>query len=192
MQVDVIPLLNDDEGTPIKMIGKKMVPILEHSPGKYMGESLDIIQHVEGQANQKKLVGRTKTDVADWLAATSSVMYRLCMPRWVIAPLPEFDTEHARAYFITKKQKMIGLFSEEFEKSLEYIDLINMALEVLGGFIQRDTAVNGQLSYDDIHLFAALRSLSIVDGITYPEHVEGYRTMMSHLSGVPLHDNIKH
>ena len=35
-------LSNDDEATPIGMIGSKQVPILQKEDGSFMGESLDI------------------------------------------------------------------------------------------------------------------------------------------------------
>ena len=45
LPVTIVFLDNDDEKTPIEMIGQKMVPILEYEPGKFMSESLDIINY---------------------------------------------------------------------------------------------------------------------------------------------------
>lgn len=42
---------------------------------------------------------------------------------------------------------------------------------------------------DDIHLFAALHSLSVIKGVIYPPEVERYRQTMARLSGVPLMDD---
>jgi len=50
--------------------------------------------------------------------------------------------------------------------------------------------VNGVLSEDDIHLFATLRSMSIVRGIEYPKAVQDYRVQMAELCGIDLHDHI--
>lgn len=50
--------------------------------------------------------------------------------------------------------------------------------------------VNGELSTDDIHLFAHLRALSIVAGVIYPQAVDAYRKRMSAKMGVALHDEI--
>ncbi len=183
-------LLNDDEETPIKMVGQKMVPILELEPGQYMGESLDIIARIDRTLDAPVLVGTQNPGLDEWLAKTAGVMYRLCMPRWVDAPLEEFATDSAKAYFTKKKEAMIGPFADELGKSDDYIQMITMALKVLAPHIQSATAVNGTLSYDDIHLFAALRSLSIVKGIDYPAEVESYRHAMARASGVNLHDDI--
>ena len=43
LNVEQIPLANDDEATPIGLVGKKMVPILIKDDGTAMGESLDIL-----------------------------------------------------------------------------------------------------------------------------------------------------
>ena len=50
--VELIPLANDDEATPIRFIGAKQVPILQKPDGSYMGESLDIVRHINAQASQ--------------------------------------------------------------------------------------------------------------------------------------------
>ena len=44
--------LNDDEATPISMIGKKMLPILEDAEG-FMGESLDIVAKVDAMTGPR-------------------------------------------------------------------------------------------------------------------------------------------
>jgi len=50
--------------------------------------------------------------------------------------------------------------------------------------------VNGELSEDDVHLFATLRSMSIVRGIVYPPAVQAYRLRMAERTGIDLHDHI--
>jgi glutaredoxin 2 len=62
-----------------------------------------------------------------------------------------------------------------------------LALEPL---IKSYDAVNGELSEDDIHLFATLRSMSIVRGIVYPPAVEAYRVGMAERVGIDLHDQV--
>lgn len=45
--VEEVILQNDDEETPIKMIGAKQVPILQKDDGSFMGESLDIVRYID-------------------------------------------------------------------------------------------------------------------------------------------------
>ena len=40
-------LLNDDVDGPVRMVGRKVVPILEED-GTFMPESMDIVTHIDG------------------------------------------------------------------------------------------------------------------------------------------------
>ena len=59
MPVEGVILQNNDEETPIKMIGAKQVPILQKDGGSFMGESLDIVRYIDEMAGK----GRLKEEV---------------------------------------------------------------------------------------------------------------------------------
>lgn len=183
-------LLNDDVATPTRLIGQKMVPILETGAGAAMPESMDIVRHVDAQYGTPVLTPAHNPDILQWLSASRDYMSALCLWRWVEAPLEEFATEGARAYFIHKKEAAIGSFAVLRERSDALIAQANAHVVALAPLIRSAEAVNGTLSEDDIHLFASLRSLSIVRGIQYPPAVEAYRQHMAQRSAVPLHDAI--
>jgi glutaredoxin 2 len=187
LPVDVVTLLNDDEATPIRMIGVKMVPILEKAAGEYMAESMDIVRYIDGMDDAPLLTRANDPSIATWLMQASAYLYKLAMPRWVQAPLPEFATDAARQYFTHKKEAMIGAFEEVMARGQDYMAQANTQLEVLEGILPQQDTPYGE---DDIHLFAVLRSLSIVKGIIYPARIEDYRQRMSQISGVPLYDDI--
>ena len=84
----------------------------------------------------------------------------------------------------------MGPFAEALAKSEALIAEADAHLQELEPLVQSEQAVCGTLSEYDIHLFAMLRSLSIVKGITYPPKVEAYRQAIAKASGVPLHDDI--
>ena len=46
-------LANDDEATPIGLVGKKVVPILVKEDGTAMPESLDIVHYVDEYFGEK-------------------------------------------------------------------------------------------------------------------------------------------
>ena len=187
--VDLVIMLNDDEETPTRMIGKKMAPILELD-GRYVPESMDIVAHVDRLAGGKVLAGPRNPQVAEWIGRTSDALYPLAMPRWAASPLAEFATPEARAYFTRNKEAIVGSFSDRMAQSGEYIATLNRHLSALDELIRSPDAVNGALSEDDIHLFATLRAMSIVRGIVYPPAVEAYRVRMAERTGVDLHDAI--
>ncbi|MFE8873297.1 glutaredoxin 2 [Acetobacter persici] len=183
-----IILLNDDEAGPIGMVGRKSLPILEEEGG-FMPESMDIVTHIDQQGTPI-LTGTPNPTITEWISATSSAVYRLFLPRVACAPLPEFATTAARAYFVTKKEASTGPFFEILKDSTAEIGTLNKMLEMLAPFIRSPEAVNGTLSTDDLHLFAHLHSLSLIRGIVYPAAVEAYRQTLSRLSGVRLYDAI--
>ncbi len=191
--LELVTLLNDDEETPISMIGKKMVPILEPADGKYMPESMDIVRYIDLSDDKPVLQPLTDgqgEELAVWMADMHDIVYRLAMPRWVQAPLAEFATAGAREYFTRKKEAMIGSFAENMANSGELIRQTEDMLKKLDVMIADEQAVHGVLTEDDIHLFALLRSLSIVKGVDYPEKIDLYRRNMAAKSNIPLHDEI--
>ncbi len=189
MPVALVTLQNDDEATPVRMIGQKMVPILQTQDGRYMPESMDIVRYVDQQVGGKPVLSSQTTDeLGQWLLQTREYLYKLAMPRWVQSPLEEFATQGARDYFTHKKEAMIGRFADALAESAALIAKAEEHMQALEPMIQSERAVHGVLSEDDIHLFAVLRSLSIVKGVCYPAGVEAYRRQMSELSAVPLHD----
>jgi glutaredoxin 2 len=186
---DLVILLNDDEDTPTRMIGKKMAPILKDGE-RHIAESMDIVAHVDGMDGARILSGPLNPALAQWNSDASGPLFSLAIPRWAAADLAEFSTAAARAYFVRNKERMIGSFADHLAASADYIATLNQHLIALEPMIQSSDAVNGELSEDDIHLFATLRSMSIVRGIVYPPAVDAYRARMAERSGIDLHDRI--
>lgn len=185
---ELIMLQNDDEATPKAMIGRKMLPILEDS-GQYMGESMDIVAHIESRA-KPILTGNTNPKITEWIQSTNSILYRQFLPRAACAPFPEFSTTSGRAYFVRNKERSTGPFTDILSESASALEPLNSFLKKLAPLIKSDEAVNGTLSTDDIHLFAQLHSLSIIKGLTYPDSVEAYRNALSARVCVPLLDSV--
>ncbi|AHI24144.1 glutaredoxin, GrxB family [Komagataeibacter xylinus] len=189
LPVTDVVLLNDDVATPTRMIGRKMVPILE-TDGHFMGESMDIVAHVDTMDGHPLLTGPTRPEIGQWIRDGQQAFTRLALPRFAAAPFAEFATTSARLYFIENKEAMIGPFSTCLAESAALRASVNAGLARLAGLIQRPDAVNGALSTDDIHLFAHLRSLTIVAGLDWPAPVQAYCQHMSQATGIPLLDHM--
>ncbi|WP_235595657.1 glutaredoxin 2 [Pseudomonas syringae] len=110
---DLVILLNDDEATPKRMIGKKMAPILEHD-GRYIAESMDIVAHVDGLSGDRVLTGASNPALTDWNSEVTGPLYSLAIPRWANAGFEEFSTPAARAYFTRNKEAMLGSFKDHW------------------------------------------------------------------------------
>lgn len=186
---ELVVMLNDDAATPERMVGRKVAPILERE-GVFTPESMDIAALVDAMADPRVLAGPTEPAVGRWIAEVSDTLYRLAMPRWAAAPLPEFATADARAFFKRKKEAVIGPFEERLAETGALVEATVAHLVRLERLVRSPEAVNGALSEDDIHLFAHLRALSIVAGVSYPPMVDAYRRRMSERTKVPLHDDI--
>ncbi len=188
--VELHLLQNDDEATPIRMIGAKQAPILERDDGTYLPESLDIVREIDRTEGERLLLGTGNPGIHAWLSGTKDYFYPLLFPRFATASLEEFSTTSARDYFTRKKEAAIGSFAGHLARSADYIALADRHLSSLATLMASDKTVGDGLSEDDLHVFATLRCLSIVQGITYPPVIESYRQGMSAAAGVPLFDAI--
>ena len=188
---DLVTLLNDDEQTPVKMIGQKMVPILQKPDGSFLPESLDIISYLDALPDfGKPVVSSSKNDkrLKEWFEESRLPTYKLAMPRWVRMGLEEFATPSAVTYFVNKKEKMIGSFKENMDCSNELIEEIQKPLEKLESFIAAKPFFWGEtLNLDDFHVFASLRSLSSVRNLIFPEKINEYMISMEKKTKVPLY-----
>lgn len=188
---ELVTLLNDEEKLPIKMIGKKMLPIIEKQQDDFMPESLDIIKFIDELAEYgKPIVESSKANpgLNRWLQDIRQYHYQLAMPRWPLMGLEEFATELAVQYFTRKKEKSIGLFKENMERSQDLIVQANRHLQELESMIVGEPYFWGeQLNIDDFHVFASLRCLTTTKGVVFPESINQYMNFLSEISQVPLH-----
>ena len=186
-------LLNADEDTPKKMIGQKMVPILEKEDKSYMPESMDIVHYVDKlyppQLIQHK--GKYNKALYQWLDKSGFYTARLAMPRWPQTDFEEFKNQKSIDYFTTKKESYMGSFQEHLNNTPEYIKAIEPLLNDLEQLLySTQYASTNQFTEDDIILFPRLRSLSIVKDIRFPQKVKDYMQNMSHASKVNLNLDI--
>ncbi|OAT33590.1 glutaredoxin 2 [Buttiauxella brennerae ATCC 51605] len=184
--VELVVLLNDDEATPTKMIGKKMAPILQKDDSRYLPESMDIVHYVDKLDGEPLLTGAANAAISDWLRHVNSYVQQLLLPRIAKAPFDEFATPAARAYFTQKKEAMIGSFADHLTHSPGLTKKISDDLRKLDKLIVQPNAVNGELSDDDIHLFPLLRNLTLVAGIDWPSRVAAYRDNMAKQTQINL------
>ena len=151
-----IILLNDDEKTPVSMIGQKMVPILQKENGKFMPESLDIIKYIDNKFSPSQVVWEEDSSLMETLHQAREDYYSLVMPRWVQSDMEEFKTESARKYFQNKKEHIIGSFSSALEQTEHFKKNISKTLETLTQqFSPTSEWYKGDnISLNDFHLFA--------------------------------------
>lgn len=187
LPVEMITIDNDDEKTPVGLVGKKVVPILVKEDGSAMPESLDIVRYVDSHYGSPIISENIRPEIELWVSKLGKIYNHLLLPRFVKLGLDEFKQSSAIEYFVKKKTENIGDFNQNLEKSNEYIQAIQPLLVELTSLIKSENALNGELSLEDIIVFPMLRNLTCVKGIKFPKEVLDYLNNMSKLSKVDLY-----
>ena len=185
---ELVYLPNDDEDTPIRLIGAKQLPILQKEDGSHMGESLDIVRYFYRQ-DSSALDEAVRPEIQAWVEAFADWGNRLIMPRDVQLDLPEFAAESSVAYFKGKKEAWLEApFEQLLQETPRYLAQAQEALRVLNDLIAPNAGyANGtHLSMEDILVFPLLRNLSMVKGAAYPDNVAHYVRTMSQAAQIPL------
>ncbi|MFC1093096.1 GrxB family glutaredoxin [Pasteurella multocida] len=180
-------LLNDDEETPIRLVGKKVVPILVKEDGTAMPESLDIVKYIDTHYGEPILQTAVRPEIEALLAEITSYSNYLLMPRFVKLDLVEFATQSAIDYFTKKKTDYVGDFTQHFTNTPTYLARLTQDLEKLSALMVGETSLNQHLSFEDILVFPLLRNLTCVKGLRFPARLEKYIKRLSELSKVDLY-----
>jgi glutaredoxin, grxB family len=189
LNIEQIPLANDDEATPIGLVGKKMVPILIKADGTAMGESLDIVRYLDEYAGGERLDDTVRPELQTWLNQVNEYSGQLLSPRSTRIGLPEFASESARAYYTAKKSAQYGDFAENLARTDKLLARLHADLPALVPLISAPDHLGTRLGYEDIITFPLLRNLTMVKGVDYPPAVRRYVETMSAQSRVPLFDD---
>ena len=179
-------VLDDDSETMIRLVGKRVIPILVKDDGSPMLESMDMVDYVDG-IGERVLIGPERNDVRAWAERVLGKLPPLTQPRYPLLGLPEFASVAALDHYHLRKRKTLGDFVELRASTRQYISKLLPDLEELDSLIQSPLAINGKLSLDDIRVLPLLRSAAVVKGLRFPSKVRDYfETMMSHIGHAPL------
>ena len=175
-------LLNDDEQSCYDLINAKMVPIVQFDDGEAFGESLDIVARFAqlGDSSKPLTAGTDNTQTDELLNTVKDAVRCLTYPRFIMIDLPEFATQSACDYFRTKKESMLGKsFAQAMAESEQHIVSVNKVLASLPVL-----PIGPTLSMDDVLAFPALRNLTIVKGLVFPEKLKAYILHIAQLTGI--------
>jgi glutaredoxin 2 len=165
-------LLNDDEQSCYDLVNAKMVPIVQLDDGTAFGESLDIVAKFAqlGDSGQVITAGTGTAKIDELLAIVKNSIRSLTYPRVIMLGLPEYATQSACDYFRTKKEKMIEkTFEQAMAESEHHSVAVNKILARLPVL-----PISNTLSMDDILVFPALRNLTMVKSLIFPQELKKY------------------
>jgi glutaredoxin 2 len=212
---EVVFMGNDDVATPTAMVGKKIAPILEDpASGTVMAESLDICDFFDKDEKYGPTAliapATGRTDIKAWQKGLQTTMRMLTRPRYMTTCLPEFMQKDGKDAFVKNHQlppheksdwkgdgskfsldEKWDMYVAALDTTEEYIPALNKALAELEGMLYSEQhASEGGLSYDDIDLWARLRSLSLIKGAVFPPKVKAYMEYWEKVGDVPLYFNM--
>jgi glutaredoxin 2 len=175
-----IVLPYDDEATPIKLTGVKMLPIFDFGNGVIINESLDIIKKLDINNILKNELDHTALNLT--LDKLAKNVHNICMPLWIWTE--EFNQE-SRQYFEAKKSKKRGPFSELVKRREEFIvplkiDLLELEKD-LRPFYHSEI-----LTIQDLMIAAQLWGMFIVPEFKFSENIENYFSEIKRATKVAL------
>mmetsp|Transcript_23185 Transcript_23185/g.38369 ORF Transcript_23185/g.38369 Transcript_23185/m.38369 type:complete len:299 (-) Transcript_23185:232-1128(-) len=211
-------MANDDIPTPTALVGKKIAPIFELPSDKLiMAESLDIIKLIDSDERFGPIgqiaPATDRTEIKAWQKSVQLLLRTLQRPRYVATGLlPEFQQLDARHAFIKNHQlppydkpewkgneenpdgmdmdEKLELYAEAMAKDpAPLIEELNAKLVELDDVVfSEHYCSEGGLSYDDIDLWARLRSITVIKGVQWPAKLRNYMDNLAALGDVPLYD----
>lgn len=174
-------ILETDVETPTRMIGKKMVPILQKSDGTFMGESMDIVHYLDAAFAPAVIAAAPNPAVDDWCKRASGTIYRLCVPRFTRGDFAELATPQARAAYIERE---IRAFGDLDALTAATPALLNDLAPLLAELETLVRAPGTDVGDSDFQLYPLLRSLSIVKGLRFGPKATAYYDAMGAACGL--------
>jgi glutaredoxin 2 len=179
-------VLDDDSDAMIGLVGKRVIPIVVKDGGDPMLESMDMVSYVDA-VGERVLTGPVRGEVAAWADRVVAKTAPLTMPRYPLFGLPEFATVAALDHYNLRKRKAFGDFIALRANTRHHINELAPDLEELDRLVESPSAINGELSRDDVRVLPLLRSAAIVKGLRFPNKVREYfETMITGIGYQPL------
>lgn len=169
-QSQVLPY--NDEETPIKLTGKKMLPIMLFG-NTAINESLDIIAKLDTENVFRVKEIESSSDFKifnELLTKLGSNVHNLAMPYWIWTP--EFN-EQSRQYFKAKKEAKRGPFQELMKKKDQFIQDISQDLSEVAQDL-KPFYRSENFSLYDILLASHLWGLYVVPEFQFSEKMHLY------------------
>jgi glutaredoxin 2 len=174
-------IMEGDADTPVRLVGKKVVPILEKEDGTHMTESLDIVHYIDAM-DTPAFSGKIMPEIEQWLNDVWPVALRLFIPRFTQGDFAELATPEARETYRLREEKAFGDLSLLTASTSELIKEITPKLHALVPLLEK----RQQVDINDIVLWPLLRCLSIVKVLLFPPVVRDYAVRLGTLTGIPL------
>lgn len=177
----------DDEQTPLKLTGKKMLPIVVYPDGLAQNESLDILKAQDPKdALHWSALEKYESVINPLLDKIGSPVHSLAMPYWIWTP--EFN-DRSREYFQLKKEIKRGPFKELVKNQKGYIQKLDLILKAeilpeLAPFYKSD-----KLTILDIMIASHLWGMYVVPEYQFDPAIHNYLQKVKELTRFNYHED---
>lgn len=182
MPVETAVIMEGDAETPTRMVGRKVVPILQKDDGSYMPESLDIVHYIDALKAPQVASGTVDPTIEAWCKGISGSIFELAVPRFTKADFAELATTEAREAFRQRETRAFGDLEQLIADTPALLADVEAQLAVLEPLL----AERQSIDITDFILFPILRSLTIVKGVHFGPQAEAYLARVAGASGVDL------
>lgn len=186
--LEQVVLLNDDEATCNRLIGRKMVPIFEHQ-GVSIAESMDIARLLDELGSGERALRPLQLSEAiqPLMQPVQAHSQALTFPRINRIGMQTFATAAARDYFRRKKEALLGC---SFEQALADTEQHRRVIEQVLAQLPPLTLPSEQgytLSWNDVLNFPPLQYLTVVEDLAFPSRLKQWLYEVAELGGVELY-----
>ncbi|MEB5748356.1 glutaredoxin 2 [Leclercia adecarboxylata] len=175
-------IMEGDVETPTRMVGRKVVPILQKEEGAYMPESMDIVHYVDQLDGTPVIKGECDPLIEAWCKENTRTVFNLAIPRFTRADFQELSTPAAREAYTQREIKAFGDLEALLANSQACIDTLVDELAKIEPYLR----ARHPISITDFYLFPVLNSLTIVKAFPYPDYLSGYLDHVATSCNVPL------
>jgi glutaredoxin 2 len=183
LPIELVVIEEGDAETPIGLVGRKVVPILQKDDGSAMAESMDIVHYVDGLHEPRILTDRKREAIETWCAEARPIASRLAIPRMTRSTFKENATESARKAYIERETAAFGDLDALFDDTPVFLAQIGPLLERLEPLLDDDLT---GWSESDLILYSTLRMLTIVKPVTLGPKAKAFAEKVAAQGGVPL------
>lgn len=182
LPVDIDIIMEGDAETPTRMVGRKVVPILQKEDGSYMPESMDIVHYLDSKQVPQVATGTVDAAIEAWCKQVSKSAFNLAVPRFTKGDFAELATPAAREAYRLREEKAFGDLEQLIADTPALLADVEPQLAALEPLVaERDT-----IDVTDFILFPVLRSLTIVKNIHFGDQVQAYLARVAGATGVSL------
>lgn len=175
-------IMEGDIETPMYLVGKKVVPILQRADGSHMTESLDIIKYLDEMTVPLYTQSIVNAEIKAWVDNNIKLICKLVVPRFTQSDFIEISTPLARQAFIARETEQFGSLGALLEQSDIYTPMMNKQLAALDQLIIQQQCID----LTDFYIFPWLRCLTIVAGLQFGQQTIRYINKIATAAKVPL------